>query len=264
MASKQMNLPGITEWINERTDLSEKSKKDYRSAIVKLLNELGNKPVSTTKIIKVIKQKTIGIQKTILQVLVKFKPNSKYYRKHFDETIKQYRKQPIKAFVVPEGLQEAVSKLPDDNYGILFKLMAMDESRAVVRMSDYRSLRVSGYDSDTDNFITDRIIKFNTLVKTGGAITIEITKELQGTVKTLLDTLQKTKETLLFPVTDNVFTKRTGKIAKELGVGTPSKFRKLFYHTENGKNLIKAHDELQEIAKNHNHSIQTARDVYAK
>jgi len=259
----QLNLKGIREFINNM-EIAKLTNRDYHSHMNTLFKLLPSNPISSTEIVKIIKTQNSNRQKKMLTVLVKFAPDVAVYKTSYEEVRKEINKiVPAKFDKDITNLGENILEIQDPVYKFLFQILHSRDTPDY-RMMDYHTLKINNFDKKTDNYLTvGGKMVFNTLIKVPMKFprTFVLPEELKKACKKLITNLKKTQDKLISDSPDT-FTKKTGRLAKQVGIGKPSLFRKLAYQNAQTKEDIKAHDRLAQIALDHNHSIQTAVKYY--
>lgn len=164
---------------------------------------------------------------------------------------------------VPVITQEMKQKVLDMQDGYLKLIMILLIEYPALRLSDYTTIKIKGYKSKVDNYITKGCTKvvFNVFVKVQGKpITIKIRKEHRGLFKSIISNIKG--NILTGKLNVEALKKQISRLNKSLGIPSGASIYRRTTYTDVPKEFKEVYARIQEIAKNQNHTIQTAIQSY--
>jgi integrase len=276
-----------TDFLESIAGMSPSTIKNYRQSLKTFIKEFKNKMIFMTDIVQYIENKkkddgtevSMSTKKCHLSAIKKCLEYNGHLTNELDEKIVEYcnilNNKPKEPKVTNEQKtnDELIAKIKSADIPINFKLVfLMCSYHPSVRSCDYCSIKVKDFDKESDNYILKNKVYFNSLFKTKSKrkLVIDLNKDEQ---KLLKDFMKNNSRTYLLhnraystPTqihnSNNKVNAELNKHLKKIDDFTFHKFRTLTYQINFSSADIEIIKKFCKIAKQQNHSIDTALTFY--
>lgn len=257
----------LINFVENRTDISENTKKNYIYTLSKMKNYRYNNLEDTEKVIKYIDTVySNSVKIKVLNLLVSFFKNTNptVSKEYYDKRNGTYRNYQILDKSIPIN-PEKIHEMPDDNIKLFYILLLFYPN---FRLNDYFSLKIHNYNPKKDNYINKQKNKiiFNSLVKSNTTklpFVVVLSPEHTSTFKKIL--INSKEEFLRFHFSIETFKRKFTEYNLTYFnlIGGVSKFRKYQVSKLNiNKDFKNDYYRLLELSKQQNHTLSSLIEYY--